>query len=51
MPGAPEIYFHKAIDNSRLVRTRDIRRGNEMPSSLPAWCLFFFMMLIYAAQH
>jgi len=51
MPGAPEIYFHKAIDNSRLVRTSDIRRGNEMKVFFASVVLFFFMMLIYGAQH
>ena len=30
MPGAPEIYFGKAIDNSRLVKIADPRRRREM---------------------
>ena len=28
--GTPEIYFAKAIDNSRLVKVEDPRRGREM---------------------
>jgi len=30
MPGAPEIYFGKMIDNSRLVKIADPRRSREM---------------------
>ncbi len=28
--GTPEIYFSKAIDNSRLVKVEDPRRNREM---------------------
>ena len=30
MPGAPEIYFGKEIDNSRLVKSLDTQRIKEM---------------------
>ena len=49
--GTPEIYFHKAIDNSRLVKVEDPRRGREMRQfSLALGCLFLLVMT-YAWQH
>jgi len=32
--GTPEIYFSKAIDNSRLVKVEDPRRNREMKHTL-----------------
>lgn len=51
MPGAPEIYFHKAIDNSRLVRTVDPSRKREMHFFTGAIALCFLVMLVYLGQH
>lgn len=51
MPGAPEIYFHKLIDNSRLVRTADPVRKREMQVFAVALAGFFFMVLLYLGQH
>jgi cell division protein FtsL len=51
MPGAPEIYFHKAIDNSRLVRTSDPVRKREMRMFSAAVVFFFLMALVYPGQH
>ncbi len=49
--GTPEIYFNKAIDNSRLVKVEDPRRGREMRKfSLALGCLFLLVMT-YAWQH
>src|SRR6202521_3221123 len=51
MPGAPEIYFHKAIDNSRLVRSADPVRKREMRMFTVTVVVFFMMALVYLAQH
>ena len=51
MPGAPEIYFHKAIDNSRLVRAVDQDRKREMRWMTVAVVLFFALSLVYLGQH
>ena len=51
MPGAPEMYFDKAIDNTRLVRTSDIKRSNEMRVFFAVMVFAFCMLLIYGAQH
>jgi cell division protein FtsL len=51
MPGAPEIYFHKAIDNSRLVRTSDPVREREIRIFTVAVALLFAMLLGYVGQH
>jgi len=51
MPGAPEIYFHKAIDNSRLVRTADPARTREMRMFTATVVIFFLMALVYLGQH
>src|SRR5579885_249846 len=49
--GTPEIYFNKAIDNSRLVKVEDPRRGREMRQfSLALGCLFLLVMT-YTWQH
>jgi cell division protein FtsL len=51
MPGAPEIYFHKAIDNSRLVRTADPIREREMRIFTATVVLCFLMLFGYVGQH
>ena len=51
MPGAPEIYFHKAIDNTRLVRSTDPVRKREMRMFTVAVATFFLMLLVYVGQH
>lgn len=49
--GTPEIYFAKAIDNSRLVKVEDPRRVREMRQfGVALGCLFLFVMA-YAFQH
>jgi cell division protein FtsL len=51
MPGAPEIYFHKPIDNSRLVRSDDPKRKREMRAFAATLAVCFMMMLMYLCQH
>ncbi len=51
MPGAPEIYFHKAIDNSRLVRAVDPGRKREMHIFTGAIAFCFMVVLLYLGQH
>jgi cell division protein FtsL len=51
MPGAPEIYFHKALDNSRLVRSDDPVRKREMRAFAATLVVFFLMVLVYLGQH
>ncbi|HZP16680.1 MAG TPA: cell division protein FtsL [Terriglobales bacterium] len=49
--GTPEIYFAKALDNSRLVKVEDPRRTREMKQfGMALACLFLFVMA-YAFQH
>lgn len=49
--GTPEIYFAKAIDNSRLVKVEDPRRTRELRQfGIALGCLFLFVMA-YAFQH
>ena len=51
MPGAPEIYFHKVIDNSRLVREADPVRSREMRMFTVTVVVCFLMTLVYLGQH
>jgi cell division protein FtsL len=51
MRGTPEIYFTKAIDNSRLVRVADPRRAREMMQFAAACALLFVFAILYAWQH
>lgn len=51
MPGAPEIYFRKVIDNSRLVRSADPVRKREMYVFSATVVVFFLMALVYLCQH
>ncbi len=47
----PEIYFAKAIDNSRLVKVTDPARKREMMMFVGALALLFAMVMVYAWQH
>ncbi|HZU21738.1 MAG TPA: cell division protein FtsL [Terriglobales bacterium] len=51
MRGTPEIFFHKHIDNSRLVRVVDRRRAREMMQFAAACALLFVFAMVYAWQH
>src|SRR5271170_7564113 len=49
--GTPEIYFAKAIDNSRLVKVEDARRNHEMKQFGAALACLFLLVFTYAWQH
>ena len=49
--GTPEIYFAKAIDNSRLVKVEDPRRSREMKQFCTAMAVLFLLVFTYAWQH
>jgi hypothetical protein len=49
--GTPEIYFSKAIDNSRLVKLEDPRRNREMKQFGTALACLFLLVFTYAWQH
>ncbi len=49
--GTPEVYFTKAIDNSRLVKVEDAARGREMKHFSIALCCLFLLVMTYAWQH
>src|ERR1043166_2329493 len=49
--GTPEIYFSKAIDNSRLVKIEDPSRGREMKVFGIALSCLFLLVMTYAWQH
>jgi cell division protein FtsL len=49
--GTPEIYFAKAIDNSRLVKIEDPRRGREMKQFGFALGCLFLLVMTFAWQH
>ena len=49
--GTPEIYFNKAIDNSRLVKVEDPRRSREMRHFALALGCLFLLVMTYAWQH
>jgi cell division protein FtsL len=49
--GTPEIYFRKAIDNSRLKKVEDPRREKEMKQFGVTLCLLFVLVMGYALQH
>jgi hypothetical protein len=49
--GTPEIYFSKAIDNSRLVKMEDPHRNREMKQFGTALALLFILVFTYAWQH
>jgi hypothetical protein len=49
--GTPEIYFSKAIDNSRLIKVEDLRRNREMKQFGTALACLFLLVFTYAWQH
>lgn len=49
--GTPEIYFRKAIDNSRVVKVEDPRRARDMKQFGFAICCLFLLVMGYALQH
>src|SRR6202049_3597842 len=49
--GTPEIYFAKAIDNSRLVKVEDPGRNREMKQFCTALVFLFLLVFTYAWQH
>ena len=49
--GTPEVYFTKAIDNSRLVKVEDPRRNREMKQFGSALAFLFLLVFTYAWQH
>jgi len=49
--GTPEIYFSKAIDNSRLVKVEDAGRNREMKQFGTALGVLFLLVFTYAWQH
>ena len=49
--GTPEIYFSKAIDNSRLVKVEDPKRGREMKQCCFALACLFLLVMTYTWQH
>lgn len=49
--GTPEIFFHKEIDNTRLVRVADAKRNREMAVFSATLALLFVLVMVYAGQH
>jgi hypothetical protein len=49
--GTPEIYFAKAIDNSRLVKVEDPGHNREMKQFGTALACLFLLVFTYAWQH
>jgi len=49
--GTPEIYFTKAIDNTRLVKVEDPKRGREMKQFATALSCLFLLVMTYTWQH
>jgi cell division protein FtsL len=49
--GTPEIYFSKAIDNSRLVKVEDPQRNREMRQFATALVVLFVLVFGYTWQH
>jgi hypothetical protein len=49
--GTPEIYFAKAIDNSRVVKLEDPRRNRDMKHFGTALACLFLLVFTYAWQH
>ena len=49
--GTPEVYFAKAIDNSRLVKVEDPRRNREMKHFGTALACLFLLVFTYAWLH
>ena len=51
VPGAPEVYFHKGIDNTRLVKLDDPIRKREMRMFTIAMSVIFVLCTVYVWQH
>jgi len=51
LPGAPEIYFNKSIDNSRLVRVADPERRRELALFTFALTMLTLFTFMYLWQH
>lgn len=51
VPGAPEIYFHKSIDNTRLVKLDDPDRKRELRMFTVAISVLFVLCTVYVWQH
>src|SRR6201998_1433494 len=49
--GTLDIYFAKAIDNSRLLKVEDPRRNREMKQFGTALVVLFMLVFTYAWQH
>jgi cell division protein FtsL len=49
--GTPEVYFTKAVDNSRLVKVEDPRRSREMRQFGAALGCLFLLVMLFAWQH
>src|SRR5258708_11221321 len=49
--GTPEIYFAKAMDNSRLVKVEDPGRPRDMKQFGSALAVLFLLVFTYAWQH
>ena len=49
--GTPEIYFPKAIDNTRLVKIEDPKRSREMRQFGVALTCLFLLVMTYTWQH
>src|SRR5215831_572473 len=47
----PEFYFHKAIDNSRLVKVADPQRRREIRMFSASVAALFLLTMFYAWQH
>jgi len=47
----PEFYFHKTIDNSRLVKAVDPRRSREIRVLSTSVAVLFLLLMFYAWQH
>jgi hypothetical protein len=47
----PEFYFHKTIDNTRLVKVADPRRRREIRMFSASVAALFLLMMFYAWQH
>ena len=47
----PEIYFHKPIDNSRLVRIEDPKKKREMAILMGVLGILLALFLVFCWQH
>lgn len=47
----PEFYFHKIIDNSRVVKVSDPQRRREIRMFSASVAALFVLLMFYAGQH